>query len=155
MRKKLLSWILTLVMLGALVPAAEAAAVTSGKCGSSATWSFSQSTGTLTISGRGAIYDYGVEWGITAPWGDYQYDITSVVVKSGITHIGKGAFGGEFWGVNDYPSLTSVTLPNTLKSIGMYAFGGAPLTSVHFPTSLTTIDAGAFCGVPFCESGCP
>ena len=44
-----------------------------------------------------------------------------------------------------YCQLTSVSLPNTIKSIGSYAFANNSLTSITLPTSLETIGDGAFC----------
>ena len=57
MKERLLACLLTLVMLLALLPATALAAdpTTSGSCGENLTWSFDSATGTLTISGTGAM----------------------------------------------------------------------------------------------------
>ena len=55
----------------------------------------------------------------------------------GLTEIGMVDFGGCV-------NLTSVTFPNSLKSIGWYAFVGCGLTSVTIPSSVTSIDHFAF-----------
>ena len=55
-----------------------------------------------------------------------------------VTSIGYGAF-------NDCTSLTSVTIPNSMKVIGDYAFAGcSSLTSVTIPNSETIIGLNAF-----------
>lgn len=58
---KLLCMVLGCVLLlgvfaGATVAAAEEAA--SGKCGQDITWQFDAATGTLTIGGKGVMWDY-------------------------------------------------------------------------------------------------
>lgn len=40
--------------------------------------------------------------------------------------------------------LTSVTIPNSVKFIGMDAFSGCSMTSVTIPNSVTTVGAGVF-----------
>jgi len=107
----------------------------SGTCGTSATWSLDTSTGVLEIGGTGAMTDYDYN---TTPWYSYGTSITSIVIDSGITSIGAGAFYGRF-------SLTSVTIPSNVTSIGAGAFESCRyLTSVTIPSSVTSIGAGAF-----------
>lgn len=44
-------------------------------------------------------------------------------------------------------SLTSVSIPNTVTTIGLYAFGDCSgLTSINIPNSVTTIESDAFSG---------
>ncbi len=114
------------------------AAVYSGSCGTNATWSLNTSTGRLTISGTGAM----TNWAISnnrPPWYDsYREQITSVVINSGVTTIGKYAFCG-------CTNLTSVTIPNTVTTIYDYAFEeDAKLTSITIPNSVTYIGYYAF-----------
>ena len=75
MKKHITRLLFAALLLLALCIGASAAG-TSGKCGPSAYWSFDSSTGTLTISGSGAMNDY--EYGNDYPWMDYgdglQYD---------------------------------------------------------------------------------
>ena len=54
-----------------------------------------------------------------------------------VTSIGDGAF-------NSNNSLTSVTIPNSVTSIGNRAFGENNLTSVTIPSSVTSIESFAF-----------
>ena len=145
-------------------------AVASGKCGENLTWSIDVEGGTLTISGTGAMWDYTdiVENGMihtTAPW--YAYSPVKLILEEGISHIGDYAFEGcsSITGSLTLPeSLTSIghyafrcggftgglTLSEGLKSIGVGAFmGWSSLTSVTIPRSVTSIDSSAF---SFCEN---
>ena len=102
--------------------------VESGYCGDpnvnegkDVTWNLSLG-GILTISGVGAMEDYGYVrvvggWGFDrSPWcGDDR--VTSVVVKEGITNIGDGAF-------RECEGLKSVELPKSCTIVGDSAFYG-------------------------------
>ena len=129
-----------------------------GKCGENATWKLDLTTGTLTISGTGDMYDY-QENTSSLPW--YSYGMTSVVIENGITSVGKYAFNGcnNLTSVDLPASLTSISesafyncmnlesvdLPANLTSIGDYAFYNCgKLESVDLPASLTSIGAWAF-----------
>lgn len=92
--------------------------------------------GVLTISGEGAMPDFAY---ITdQPWKDVRESITSIVVESGVTAVGKSAF-------NYCKKATSVSLPDSLTSLGEYAFSTcSELTTVAVPANVTTIGKGAF-----------
>ena len=63
---------------------------------------------------------------------------SAYIIKEGTRLIADYAFGG-------CSSLTSVTLPNSITSIGSSAFGGcSSLTSVTLPNSITSIGSSAF-----------
>ena len=143
MKKRLLSFVLAVLMIASLLPATALAAgiVDSGTCGaegdgSNLTWTL-DSDGVLTISGSGDMhgYDYGSSG---APWDDSR--VKSAVIAEGVTSIGSYAF-------DDCKSLTSVTIPDSVTSIGDSAFCNCKsLTSVTIPDSVTLIDNGAFFG---------
>ncbi|MBR1532118.1 MAG: leucine-rich repeat protein, partial [Eubacterium sp.] len=106
--KKSLSVILSLLMIISTLtalPFTAHALDESGQCGENVTWSFNSSTGKLTISGTGDMYDY--VWNYDDGWADspfYQnYVITNIVINSGVTSIGSYAFYG-------CESLTSITI---------------------------------------------
>ena len=122
---------------------ASAAEAVSGNCGastntggeSSVTWAYDSATTTLTISGSGAMADYA-----TVPWKNLKNEITTVVIGSGVTAIGKSAF-------RDCTSLTSVEISGGVKSIGGSAFRNCTsLTSVEIPFGVTEIGTYVFSG---------
>ncbi len=85
-------------------------------------WSFDTTTGTLTISGTGAMPAYGAKSSI--PWYAYRQFITDIVVEEGVTAVGKWAFGA-------LENIESVTLPCTVKNVNAYAFANAAKLSVY------------------------
>ena len=126
--------------------------------GATMDWVFDDTTGTLTVSGTGAIPDYSSNASDT-PWYQYKDQITSIVVKEGITSlgnyfakgfsnvssiilpdgllkIGTGAFQGT--------AVTEIILPETLTAIGNYGFYGTKLTAIDIPASVTIIDQYSF-----------
>lgn len=113
MKKQLARLLSAALLLLALCIGASAAG-TSETCGPSAYWSFDSGTGTLTISGSGAMSDYVFEWGESdpRPWSAYLSEIKTVVIGDSITKIGKEAFCG-------YSYYGSGTL-------GAYFLGAAP-----------------------------
>ena len=112
-----------------------------GYCGTtgeetSVAWNFDSTTGTLTISGKGAMATYVTKEGV--PWYDYRSQITSVVVEDSVTSIGQYAF-------YDCTNLTSVTIPESVTSIGNFAFDNCrSLTSITIPSGVTSIGEDAF-----------
>ena len=115
MKKRLLSFVLAVLMIASLLPATALAAgiVDSGTCGaegdgSNLTWTLDRE-GVLTISGSGDMHGYGPSG---APW---HGRVKSAVIAEGVTSIGWYAF-------YDCRSLTSVTIPGSVTSIGLYAF---------------------------------
>ena len=134
---------------------------TSGSCGDDLTWTL-DSNGVLTINGSGEMYDFDNGW---EPSDDspfyHRSDISSVIIKPGVTSIGAWAFcrctnltsitipssvtsieSCAFW---ECTSLTSITIPSSVTSIGGWAFGECTnLMSITIPSSVTSIDEDAF-----------
>lgn len=131
MKKKILGFVLVLVMLTAFMPCIYAATIlNSGACGAQGnnlTWTL-DSNGTLIISGNGDMADYMLD----APWYDNIYEIKTVIIKNGVTSIGECAFYGARW-------LTEIKMPDTLKSIGDNAFNACGFTALEIPESVTSL----------------
>ncbi|MDY5880207.1 MAG: leucine-rich repeat protein [Oscillospiraceae bacterium] len=136
MKKKLIAWLLVICMAISLLPAAALAdtAAKSGKCGDNVTWVFSDD-GTLTISGKGKMWDYGTSTHGDAPWA--YIGVKNVVVNDGVTTIGEQAFAGLFY-------LESASIPKSVNNIGRQAFHGSNLKSVTIAGSNTVIETEAF-----------
>lgn len=94
-------------------------------------WHFDQETGTLTISTQAALEQQG--------WEAVKYDAKTVVLEPGVTTIGEAAFF-------NCGSMTEVTIPETVQTLGVNAFLCSDLTTVHIPASVQTIGRDAFCG---------
>ena len=109
-----------------------------GKCGESVEYLLDLQTGELTISGRGDMYNYG-NFENRSPFFNSE-EITSVVIKSGVSTVGSYAF-------NDCSSLISVEISNTVTSIGELAFDYCYwLQSVKLGSGVTYIGERAFDG---------
>ena len=143
MKQTILSFFLALLPI---IASADA----NGTCGENLTWSYVEATKTLTISGNGGMSDhssskyksetYNDIWYFATPWYSYRSNIQKVIIESGVTSIGNGAF-------HDCSGLNSVTIPNSVTRIGYNAFDGcSSLTSITIPNSMTTIGNGAFSG---------
>ena len=64
-------------------------------------------------------------------------NLTTVTLPATLEKIGEDAF--------HYSSITSIDIPNSVRTIGMFAFAScANLTSANLPTGLTTINSGLF-----------
>lgn len=164
MKKHITRLLFAALLLLALCIGASAAG-TSGKCGPSAYWSFDSRTGTLTISGSGAMNDY--EYGNDYPWMDYRDSIQTIVIGDQITQIGRNAFpwtacstiqfgksvrsiGAEaFSGCRNLNG--DLTIPDSVQIVGDRAFSGCTGLNgtLTLGSSLQTIGAGAFHYCPF------
>ena len=97
------------------------------------TWKLN--TGTLTISGEGAMPDYSVA---ESPWLEHRNYIYTVIIEPGVTRIGCFAFFGCV-------NMTSITIPNSVTSIGCVAFNACrSLPSITIPNGVKSIEYCAF-----------
>ncbi len=134
-------------------------AQTSGSCGANATWSYNE--GVLTVSGTGDMADY--TDGLTdAPWNAIRASISEVVIGDGITHVGRFAFtnctgvtsviiGENVESIGDAAfdncinaGFTKLNIPNSVKSIGIFAFSNNHLKYICIGSGIKTIGAEAF-----------
>lgn len=107
-----------------------------GQCGTDLSWFYKDNT--LVIRGTGDMVDCSEK----KPWKQVEKKIYKVIIEEGCTSIGSEAFGSEMY--NNY-ELTHVTIPDTVTTIGAYAFGGcSALESVTIPNGVTEIGYGAF-----------
>ena len=141
--------------------AADVTVVKKGSCGENVTYTL-DNKGTLTISGKGDMYNYNrndspfyseedinkviIEDGVTSI-GEFAFEcctsLTTITIPNSVTSIGNAAF-------MDCDSLTSITIPNSVTSIGEYAFEDCfSLKSIKIPNSVTSIGDSAF---EYCDS---
>ncbi|MBR3953421.1 MAG: leucine-rich repeat protein [Oscillospiraceae bacterium] len=130
--------------------------IISGYCGGenekAIVWEL-DSEGNLTISGTGAMKDFSAEE--KSPWSGY--DIKSIVIENGITHIGDFAF----FGADDIPERMDI--PSSVTSVGKKAFGGSSAKNYYFPAGEVSVspaeseepsfDADAVIYYPINETG--
>ncbi len=108
----------------------------SGTCGDYLIWTFTTADCTLSISGRGEMYDY--NYPSDQPWYNFNQGIKNISLPDGMTSIGDEAFYG-------CSALTQVTIPDGVTSIGGAAFDNcSALTQVDIPNSVTSIGDYAF-----------
>ena len=180
-RLRLLAWMLTVTMLCELLPfgafaqsdvgqqlalaAAQSLeeengeATIIGKCGDNLQWSLS-SDGVLTIDGTGKMFDYNsVPPYNISPW-YHNTNITTLIVKEGVTSIGDYAFLGCYKISNiSFPNsltsigysafdpcsgLTEITLPENLIYLGGYSLTSGNFSSISIPIGITSIEKYTF-----------
>ncbi len=90
--------------------------------------------GVLTVTGIGEMDDYKAN---ATPWREYNHDIKSIVIATGITGIGD-------WAFSSCSALKAITIPETVKSIGENAFSGAGIEEITLPQSIIKTEAYAF-----------
>ena len=150
-RKLVLALMLSLMMLVTMIPSFSFAdetsgtgssagsgtisAATSGTCGatgSDVNWNFDTATGTLTISGNGAMADYTVNGTVDdRPWKDYAESITKVQISEGVTSLGRCAF-------QNLTALKETNIPASITQLGDHIYrGDASLTTVNWAEGFT------------------
>lgn len=107
-------------------------------------WSWDKSTKTLTISGNGAMTEFG--GASEAAWYSFRDEIESLVVTDGVTSVGSYA-------CYSMPSLKTVSLGTTVTVLGDFSFAYCnALTSVAFPSALQQVGDSAFEGCSALET---
>ncbi len=120
-----------------------------GECGASVNWGFDGNT--LIIEGTGEMYDYNSANPV--PWTKFSSYINKVIIREGVTTVGKYAFYKQTEIQNvELPSsitdikerafrgctkLEEITIPYNVQSIGGYAFNGC--TNLAKVTTLSTV----------------
>ena len=112
-----------------------------GDLTSTITWKIDRTTGTLIISGTGAMPNWVATEGAenhfnNRPWMPYMSEIQNVVVESGITTVGSFSFC-------HLDNLTTVTIAEGVTRLNQDAFSyNAALTTLYLPASITAIGQG-------------
>jgi uncharacterized repeat protein (TIGR02543 family) len=118
----------------------------SGKIGNNISWSIDTASGVLALTGSGATYD---EANLSSsPWSKYSVSINTLQLSEGITAIGNYLLSGL--------SVKEIVLPDSLQSIGNYAFysDNSTNTKVGLPHSLKSIGVQAFGNSNISEAEC-
>lgn len=103
----------------------------SGRWSDTAGWTFSASTGTLTVSGTG-------EFGLYGLGKENEPSVKHIVVNEGITSLRMGAFSG-------LSNVVSVELPRSLTTIESTAFCRCTsLKEITLPPNVSEVKANAF-----------
>ena len=161
MKRKL--WIaLVLATLLVLLCYASALADQNGTCGANLTWTLNESTGVLTISGTGSMYNYYISSsGCGSPFYSIRNKIRQIEINTGVTTIGDAVFYScgivtdvsipssvVSIGKNSFrycDSLINISIPEGVSSLGSYAFYICHnLASVTIPESMTSIGEEVF-----------
>ena len=111
-----------------------------GSCGANLTYIFDAGTGTITIYGSGAMTDYSyyhIDGGYSTPWYGYASAVKEVIIEAGVSSIGDYAFA-------ECSSLTKISIPETVLSIGKEAFTFCGMESLRLPDNITEIGSAAF-----------
>lgn len=122
--------ILSVLLLMLILPHTMASAVEemSGYCGDNLTWTLKGET--LTISGTGDMWDYGMDSGTRPFW--YDRTVKEVILEDGITRIGSCTFYMKY-------GLEHIIIPDTVTSIGESAFEQSMLEDIYIPDTVTSI----------------
>ena len=146
MKKRILSLVLAVLLLPTFCLSALAYSGVSET--DAISWTVDDSYA-LTLSGSGDMENHtpaGAGWGswvaknVTIPtdWEVWERDITSILVKSGITAVGTAAFA-------HCQNNRSAVMEEGVERLGSWAFlGNSSMTQVTIPASVTHIGAMAF-----------
>ena len=105
------------------------AEIYSGTCGEQLTWELNTEDSVLTISGSGAMEDWGDSSNV--PWYLYRNNITSVTIGNSVTSIGDMAF-------SECSAFKKIEIPNSTTSVGRGAFDGCVNLKGVYIKNITT-----------------
>ncbi|MDO4870139.1 MAG: leucine-rich repeat protein [Bacillota bacterium] len=111
----------------------DGTSIYSGSCGDQVNWEFDTDTGVMNITGTGAMWD-------DYYFGDFDLnpqEIDKVVIGEGITKIGSYSFSNA-------TSIKEIELPQTLQSIGNYAFQYTEIDKFFLPRGISYLGKNAF-----------
>ncbi len=140
--KKFLSIVLTLILIVSAVPSGAFTFTTSaltsdgyydsGSCGTNVTWSYNESSQTLTISGTGAMKNFdNVDYVSGRPsYYPLSQRIKHLIINEGVTQIGTDAFESLIF-------LQDVFIPESMRIIRSNAFASTYLKSIYNYSSLS------------------
>ena len=136
--KKIAIFILTVAIVNIMAENVQAQTIIDqGNCGANGAnlkWVYTDD-GKLTISGSGAMADYGI-----APWYNYKSQMTQLIIGDSVTTIGNKAF------IDCSGFKGNLTIPNSITNIGYRAFTGCSnfTNNLKIGNSVTTIGTAAF-----------
>lgn len=134
---------MTVLLCGGVVTSVSADTTTiSANTTSKVMWNYNKNSKTLYIYGTGdmgSLQDSNNKYNY--PWKQYRDEITAINIAEGITTISDNAFF-------NCEKVISVTIPNTVTSIGRSFVFCSSLTSIDIPASVTSIHyrTFGFCG---------
>lgn len=114
--------------------------IDSGSCGNNVSYVLYEN-GLLHIKGQGGTTDYSTNM-FNSPFTALKSKITHAIIDDGVTSIGSAMFA-------NCSNLTNISIPNSVKSIGTYAFWKSRIDNLVIPNGVIVISPSAF---HFCSS---
>ncbi|MBQ5995034.1 MAG: leucine-rich repeat protein [Clostridia bacterium] len=132
--KRATSVVMSVLLLLAMLPIAASAETETGRLGSSNVYYELNDDGTLRLYGSGATPNYsGTN---QSPFVEIGY-INKIIVDEGVTKLGDYIF--------ERCDVTEVSLPTSLRELGMFAFGGCEyLEEIELQKATKTFGIGVF-----------
>ena len=91
----------------------------------------------MIISGTGKMADYYWTDEMLPPWEDVKKQILTVIIENGVTSVGD-------WAFCDCPSLSDLSIGNTVETIGNDAFALCNISFVDIPYGVKSIGEKSF-----------
>ncbi len=114
---------------------ADDSSAESGDCGTNVHWSYD--AGTLTITGTGAMTDWGSASAV--PWNAHRAEINNISVADGVTTIGGYAF--------KECQMTEFVIPDSVTTLGKSCFAGCDkMTSLTIGSKVNNFSAEMMIG---------